>query len=538
LFSVLGLALCGTLALTSCGSSSNTANDGIITTYNTEPENPLIPGNTTEVGGGDPIDVMFSGLISYSSAGEPVNEVADAIETTDNQNFTVKLKDWKWSDGTDLVAEDFVNTWNFTANLKNGQLCSSFFDQIKGFDAVAPQDDAAVDALTGQETMEGLKVIDDKTFTIELSAPSSTFELRLGMSAFYPVPHDKLSDINAFGENPVSNGPFKLSAWNHNVDLELVPNENYKGDRVAKNKGVTFKFYTDPDAGYTAVQSGDLDIMDTVPNSHITDFKTDDSLVGRSDPSSLFEMFSIPEYIKHFGNDEEGKLRRQAISMAIDRQTAIDKILNGTAKAATSFSAVTDQINGSTDDVEGNDVLKYNPEKAKELWAQADQISKWEDTDVFKISFNADGGAQQMYEAICNSIANTLGIDAQPDSVVDFKTLRQSANAKTLQYAIRDGWQPDYPSIENYLQPMVASNGSSNDSDYSSPEVDKLLQEGSQATSLDEANKYFTQAQAVLMKDLPYIPVYSRNVNSVIGKNVQNYALTWKGVPDYVNISK
>src|SRR5688500_9914121 len=86
------------------------------------PENPLIPGNTNEVCGGDIIDAMTSKLIRYDTENAaPENDIAESIETTDNKLFTDKLKPYKLHDGTDVTAKNFVDAWNFTAYAPNGQ---------------------------------------------------------------------------------------------------------------------------------------------------------------------------------------------------------------------------------------------------------------------------------------------------------------------------------------------------------------------------------------------------------------------------------
>ncbi|MFP3631888.1 ABC transporter substrate-binding protein, partial [Burkholderia sp. SIMBA_045] len=91
----------------------------------------------------------------------------------------------------------------------------------------------------------GLKVVDDTTFTVELKQPESDWPLRLGYTAFMPVPSAALADPKSYGEKPVGNGPYKMAetGWQHNVQISLVPNPDYNGPRKAKNGGITFKIY-------------------------------------------------------------------------------------------------------------------------------------------------------------------------------------------------------------------------------------------------------------------------------------------------------
>ena len=88
----------------------------VILADGSEPQRPLMPANTNEVGGGKVIDMIFAGLGSYDPSGKPVNELAESIEGSDGQNFTIKIKkDQKFTNGEAITAKTFVDSWNFGA---------------------------------------------------------------------------------------------------------------------------------------------------------------------------------------------------------------------------------------------------------------------------------------------------------------------------------------------------------------------------------------------------------------------------------------
>ncbi len=92
------------------------------------PKNALIPGNTSEACGGDIISAMSAGLVHYNTDNAaPEMDIAQSIDTSDNKLFTVKLKPYKFQDGTDVKAKNFVDAWNYTAYGPNGQAGSYFF---------------------------------------------------------------------------------------------------------------------------------------------------------------------------------------------------------------------------------------------------------------------------------------------------------------------------------------------------------------------------------------------------------------------------
>ncbi len=545
---IAGAGLCVmALTLGACGGSGGSdssaketnsgSSDAVISVFNPEPANPLIPSMTNEVGGGNPIDVMFSKLVRFDDKGKPVNEIAKQIKANeDNTQYTVTINDgWKFSDGTPVTAQSFTKAWSWAADIANKQLGSSFFANIKGYD------DLQKEGTPSDAQLSGLKVIDDKTFTVDLTSPSSTFPIQVGYTAFAPLPESFYKDTKAFGEKPVTVGPYKFQSWEHNKAIKVVKDPAYKGGIKVKNGGVEFRSYTDATAAYRDVQAGNLDVLDTLPASARKTFQTDNTVQAINDPGSVIQMFTIPTYMKHFGQDQEGKLRRQAVSMSIDRATIIKKVLSGTAKEVHDFTAPV--IPGYSTDIKGSDVLKYNPTKAKELWAEANKISPWGEGDTFKIAYNADGAHKEIYDAVTNSIKNALGIQAAGNPLPTFSEFRSNVqNRKFTDSAFRSGWQPDYPSPESYLSSNFASsaaNGNgSNDGDYKNPEFDGLMDKAASAKSIDEANKIYQQSEELLFRDLPAVPLYYQNSNGVAAKNIQGFSFTWKGVPAYYNISK
>lgn len=201
----MSAALAVSLAACSSDSSGSKSGKNYVLANGSEPQNPLIPANTNETGGGRIVDVIYSGLVRYDSDGKAHNEQAESITLEGDRTYKVTLKDGlKFSDGTPIKAENYVKTWNYA--VANDQRNASFFELVKGFD-------------TGVKELEGLKVIDDKTFSIELSQPVSDFPARLGYSAYFALPDVAFDDIAAFGEKPISSGPYKVAEWNHNESI-------------------------------------------------------------------------------------------------------------------------------------------------------------------------------------------------------------------------------------------------------------------------------------------------------------------------------
>lgn len=529
----LALLSASALALTGCASGNEPAAEeptgdstAIITTNGSEPQNPLIPTNTTETGGGKIVTSLFAGLVSYTAEGEIENEVAESIESEDATNWTVKLKEgWTFTNDEPVTAESFVDAWNYGALFSNAQGSSYFFDNIVGFDYEADSE------------LTGLKVVDDTTFTVELAAPEADWPLRLGYTAYSPLPEAAFEDMEAFGENPIGNGPYMLDgedAWVHEEKISLVSNPDYDGVRKPANGGLDIIFYATQDAAYADVQGGNLDVLDAVPDSAFETFEDEFGDRAVNQPAAIFQAFNMPYYLEHWSG-EEGKLRRAAISMAINREEVTDVIFQGTRTPATDFTSPV--IDGWTDQLEGAEVLAYNPEEAKKLWAEADAMAPYGDT-VFDLAYNSDGGHQAWVDAVVNSIANTLGIQAVGKPYPTFAAALDDRENERLTGGTRAGWQADYPSMYNFLAPLYQTGAGSNYEGYSSEEFDNLLKEGSQAPSVEEATAKYQEAQEVLLKDLPSLPLWYSNVTGVSADTVDNVVFGWDSVPLYHQITK
>ncbi len=428
-----------------------------------------------------------------------------------------------------MSAKSFVEAWNYGALGTNGQLQSWAFASIAGYDEVSANPPRA-------QTMSGLKVIDDRTFTVDLTRPSIDFELSLGFPPFYPLPEAAYKNMKAFGANPIGNGPYKFEspdAWQHNVKIDLVPNPDYHGDRQPKNKGLRFVMYQSYDSAYADLLAGNLDLLDTIPNNALTTFQADlgDRVIKK--PTAEYQHIGFQPTMPHFAG-EEGVLRSKAISLAINRQQICDAIWHGTKIPARDFTS--SSLPGFNGNLAGSELLKYNPDEARRLWTQANAIAPW--SGPFKIAYNSDGDHAAWIDAIANSVKNTLGIDAQGVPYATFKTMRDQIVGKTIHMAFRKGWQGNYPTMLNFLMPKYLSDSASNDIGYVNTEFDKLLAAALAAPAPEGSYNLVAQAQTILFQDMPDIPVFDSIAIAGYSDKVRHVSLSWNGLFDFENVEK
>ncbi len=141
---LIGAGIAGAMVLSACGGSEEGGDEpsgaeegaagGTFTMAVNNPENPLVPGNTTESEGSQIVKALWTGLVEYAEDGEvEYTGVAEEITSEDNTTWTITLKDgWTFHDGTPVTAQSFVDAWNYTAYSPNANGASYFFAQRRG----------------------------------------------------------------------------------------------------------------------------------------------------------------------------------------------------------------------------------------------------------------------------------------------------------------------------------------------------------------------------------------------------------------------
>ncbi|MFB7896408.1 ABC transporter substrate-binding protein [Streptomyces xiamenensis] len=522
------------LTATACGGNGTASGSaGVVRASWGDPQHPLEPANTNEVQGGKVLDMIFRGLKRYDpETGEAKDEMAESIETTDQQNFTVKIKSgWTFSDGTPVTAASYVDAWNYGANLKNAQISSYFFQFIEGYDAVHPADE---NATPSADTMSGLKVVDDHTFTVKLNEPFSLWPETLGYAAYSPLPRAFFDDHATWLNKPIGNGPYKIDTYTKSQSMKLVKYEEYAGPDKAQNEGVELRVYTDNNTAYTDLQAGNLDVIDDVPASQLKNAQKDLGDRYINQPAGIIQTVSFPVTQDGWTSPESAKVR-QGLSMAIDRQEITSKIYFDTRTPATDFtSPVLGDAGGYQEGLCG-EYCTYDPERAKQLIEEGGGLPGGKIT----LSSNVDTGShRQWMDAACNSINNALDDTGActVNPVPTFADFRNQITEGRISGMFRSGWQMDYPLIQNFLQPLYYTNASSNDSRYSSPEFDRLIDEANSASDEAEAIGKFRDAEKVLVEDMPAIPLWYQNGTAGYSTRVSDVKLNPFSVPVYTDI--
>ncbi|MEU2425894.1 ABC transporter substrate-binding protein [Streptomyces sp. NPDC007851] len=522
------------LTATACGgggSGGGGGESGVLSSSWGDPQNPLEPSNTNEVQGGKVLDMIFRGLKKYDpKTGKAQNMLADRIDTSDSQNFTVTLKDgWAFSNGEKVTAKSFVDAWNYGASLKNNQKNAYFFGYIQGYDKVHPDS-----GTQSADTLSGLKVVDDRTFTVRLNQKFSSFPDTLGYAAFAPLPRSFFTDHAGWLKQPVGDGPYTIESYTKGSQMNLRKWARYPGDDKAQNDGVTLKVYTDSDTAYTDLIAGNLDLVDDVPASQLKNVKAD--LAGRyiNTPAGIIQTLAFPYYDGAWNKSGSEKVRT-GLSMAINRKQITDTIFHNTRTPATDWTSPVLGADGGFKEGLCGSACDYDPAQAKKLVQEGGGLPGGQ----VKITYNADTGSHRMWvDAVCNSINNALGNDKAcvGNPVGTFADFRNQIGQHKMSGPFRAGWQMDYPLIQNFLQPLYYTNASSNDGKWSNKDFDKLVDQANAETDTAKAVSTFQQAEGVVRDNMAAIPLWYQNGSAGYSDRLSNVALNPFSVPVYNEI--
>ncbi|MCS0634459.1 ABC transporter substrate-binding protein [Streptomyces sp. LP05-1] len=517
-----------------CGGGGNDRGrgpDAIVSSSWGDPQNPLEPANTNEVQGGKVLDMVFRGLKRYDPrTGAAQDMVAERIDTTDSRTFTITLKaGWRFSNGEPVTARSFTDAWNYAAHVDNKQNNSAFFSDIAGYEEVHPESGAA-----RARSLSGLRVRDARTFAVTLKEPFAIWPQTLGYQAFMPLPRAFFEDHDAWLDKPVGNGPYAVRSYTKGGGMKLRRWDGYRGPDKARNGGIDLIVYTDNNTAYTDLLAGNLDLVDDVPAQQLKHVEKDlgDRYVNQ--PALITQTLVFPFYQRAWTRPGMEKVRR-GLSMAIDRKRITEKIFMRTRTPASDWTSQALGAPGGWTDLCG-DACVYDPARAKRLIAEGGGLPGGRVT----LTSNVDTGSHRAWmDAVCNSVNNALGRGpvCTVDPVGTFADFRNRTTTYKLTGPFRSGWQADYPLIQNFLEPLYSTGGSSNYGKFSDKAFDALLDRANREADPAVAVRHYQAAERLLAERMPAIPLWYQNGSAGWSERVSGVTLNQFSVPVYDRIA-
>jgi oligopeptide transport system substrate-binding protein len=438
---------------------------------------------------------LFDALYRLQDDGTLKMLGAESYEVSeDGLIWTFKLNpNAKWSDGQPVTADDWVYSWLRALSPELGSAVATFMTAIKG------ASDYTAGTITDPAEV-GLRAVDPLTFEVTMAQPSPQFQAVAGLPYLTPVPRhviEQFGDEWTEAPNLVSNGPYKLEAWDHDQQIVLARNENYGSEPPAIERALLTIATGDPCvAQVQAYEADEVDFATCVPSQDIARMRDQ-----YPDEFSLQPLSAT--IFPAFDNSQEpwNDVRvRQAFSLAIDRQAIVDVLTEGTSEPAPLL--VPEGIVGRDD----SHALTGTVDDAKQLLADAG-YPDGAGFPEFTITTTVARGRKELAELVQQMWKDNLGVTGTVE-VLEENAYRAWVNArKDEPYDIQiNAWYTDYVDPNNWYKEVFVDDY--RNMHFTNEEFIDLVDQA--AFELDEAKRaeHFTQADAILEREVPAIPAY------------------------------
>ena len=500
---IVFLAAVLAVGLTACGGSSGGSEGGKELKVQIGPNPETVdPALNSAVDGGNMLLHAFECLLTVAEDGTLQPGSAETWETSeDGLTWTFHLRDGlKWSDGSDLTAEDFVYSWKRVCDpAVAAPYAETVLGMVKGYDKAVEGD---LDALA-------VSAPDASTLVVEMEKPCPFFGELAAFATLSPVQKATIeANGDAWATSPetyVSNGPFYMTEWEEGSHITFSKNPNYWNKDAIKLDKLTFMLIEDANAAYSAYQTGEVSFIKDVPTEEIPSLQDNeefhvDPIIGTYylNLNCQKDMFKDPRV-------------RKALSLAIDRKYVAETIMQGTYTAAGSFMGPgwSDKNN---EEFEKNanggkpyidlDNYEANLAEAKKLLAEAG-YPNGKGFPEFSYCTNDSGYHKPVAEYLQQAWAQ-LGINVKIETVewASFTPMRRNGEYDSA----RNGWVGDYADPSNMLDLLYSSNGN-NDGKYNNPAYDKAMDLSRSTLDENVRSQALHQAEDILMADAACIPV-------------------------------
>ena len=460
------------------------------------------PALNSAVDGGNMLLHSFECLLAVDKDGKLIPGQAESWETSeDGLTGTFHLRaGLKWSDGSDLTANDFVYSWK---RVCDPNVAAPYAETVLGMVA------GYEDAIAGD--LDALQVVaqDDSTLVVTLNAPCSFFGSLAAFATLSPVQQATVETNGdawaTAAETYVSNGPFYVSEWVPSSYIMMTKNPNYWNADAIKLDGIKWNLIEDANASYSAYQTGEVLFIKDVPTEEIPSLS--DNPEFHVDPIIGTYYLSVNTQREPFTDANV----RKALSLAIDREYVAGTLMQGTYSAASNFmgpgwidtdgSQFIDKANGGQPYIDTAN-HEANVETAKQLLADAG-YPDGEGLPSITYSTN-DAGYHKVVAEYLQQAWAELGVELNVEIVewASFTPMRRNGDYD----ASRNGWVGDYSDPSNMLDLLYSTNGN-NDGKFNNAEYDAAMELSRTTLDAAERSEALHKAEDILMEEAGCIPV-------------------------------
>ncbi len=480
-----------------------------------EPRN-LDPHTVTGLPEFSIIRALFEGLIELDPETlQPIPAAASSWEISqDLRSIRFQLHpDGHWSNGDSVTAQDFLFAWQRILSPALGAQYASELYILKG----------ARDYHQGRTkdfSTVGVRVLDPHTLEVELEAPMPVdYVLRLmAHSVWVPVHQESILKLGRIDQrdtrwtrpgNLISNGSFMLHDWNVNAWISVHQNPHHRNQQQLGLKQIRFIPISNLQTEERLFRTGMLHVTNGLLPSRLDYYRENHSPALRTDPWFGIYYLTLNTRVPPL-ND---KRVRQALSYSIHRENIVAQITRGNQTPAYSF--VPQGLYGWN----SHSWFSYSPEQSRQLLQDAQTpTGTW---NSIRYLFNTQEVNTAVAEAITHMWQQELGITIGTINQ-EWKVYLESRRARNFEI-LRASWIGDYPDPVTFLG-LWTSDSTNNSTGWSNPEYDRLLQEATREKDPTTRYQLLSQAEGILMEEMPVIPLYFLNRTYLLDPQVKGWS--------------
>lgn len=409
-----------------------------------------------------------------------------SVWSDDHKILTLTLRDdVRWSDGVPVTAEDVVWTWQAQLN-----------------------PDVAWSYAQSKESIQQIQALDAHRVRVVFSRSyaSQLADLNEGQilpkHAWSALPFSKWRGGEAwFREHLVTDGPFRLAAWQPGEQIVLGANPDYYEPNLPRLDRVIFRILPDKASQLVHLRSGDVDFVEQIA--------PEDAETLKMRPGYKVWQFWARQYNYICWNTKDPLFRdaavRRALTMAIDRQALVDALWRGHARV--SASPIIRSVWAADPETQP---WPYDPQKAREILSE----HGWRDSDgdgvldrdgtPFRFDLMTNTGTPVRRDAVVmiQDQLRRIGIEATP-RLLEFNTVNDLTQHHEFQ-AFIGGWAIDTSLDLKYAFHSDSIADGYNFGSYANSTLDGLIDRARREVDPMSAREDLYQIQRILHRDQPY----------------------------------
>lgn len=437
---------------------------------------------------------MFESLVGRDARSQLFPQLATAWELENETTWMFRLREGvRWHNGDPFVAEDVAFS----------------IARIPGIEG------SPGPFTTYISSVREVEVVDDLTVRVHTHTPNPV--LPLDLASIFILNHRlhdgvKSEDFTS-AEQVVGTGPYRFAAYRPRESMTMVRNDDHWSGTPTWER-IEYRMITNSAARVAALLSGAVDFIDQVPASNIARIEREANLKVERFPS-LRSVFFVVDQTGNgpFAFDNNGQKLppsvlqdqrvRQALSVAIDRDAIVARVMEGAGFATGQFMP-----QGAPGFVADIPVPKADPGRARALLAEAGY------PDGFRLTLHGTSGQYPHDSEIVQAVAqmwSRIGIrtevSVQPIAGYLGRAARQEFSAWLASWGSSTGEAGN--TLRSIMRTVDAElgTGAANRHRYSNPALDEVID--AMATEMDAAKRLALMEEAVrkAMADVAIIPV-------------------------------